>query len=127
MDDTQSIAQQQPQPDQETPVPLEVGIENLTPVYGTVEPTQGLPRQIRQRAYSIPAHDPRRWVLLLAADRAEAASNISQEARMPERRYLVLRHFSRQARAHSKAYLAGAVLVGGVVLGMITKRVSVAR
>lgn len=48
-----------------------VGLEHLTPVYGTSLPPRGASGMIRRLAYSIPEHRARHWMLLLFADRVD--------------------------------------------------------
>lgn len=43
-----------------------------TPVFGTSCPPRGLSGIIRTAAYRVPDHLPRKWLLLLLADRVEA-------------------------------------------------------
>jgi hypothetical protein len=43
----------------------------VTPTYGTVIPPRGLSGAIRRVAYGIPGYKPRRWMLLLLADRID--------------------------------------------------------
>ena len=43
----------------------------VTPTYGTTVPLRGLSGVIRRMAYQIPAYKPRRWMLLLLADRVD--------------------------------------------------------
>lgn len=43
----------------------------LTPVYSTAHPPRGLSGAIRRFAYSIPDYRPRRWMLLILADRID--------------------------------------------------------
>jgi hypothetical protein len=107
----------------ELPLPIQVEPANATPVYGTARPTAGPAAALRRRAYRYPAHDPLRWMLLLAADRAESTGQLAREAVTPGRQALVLRHFSRQARAEPAAFatLAG-VLLGGLFLGVAAAR-----
>ena len=117
MEATRGIAQQQPAARDEIPIPMELRPEVTTPVYGTAQPTAGPAAQLRRRAYSLPMHDPKHWLLLLAADRAESSGNLAREAVTPGRQGWVLRHFARQARSYPRGYgLAGALLLGGLLL-----------
>jgi len=43
----------------------------LTPVYGTAVPLRGLSGVFRRIAYEIPDYKPRRWMLLMLADRVD--------------------------------------------------------
>jgi hypothetical protein len=43
----------------------------VTPVYGTVVPKRGLSGLIRTAAYKVPSHLPRRWMMLMMADRID--------------------------------------------------------
>lgn len=43
----------------------------LTPVYGTAVPLRGLSGVIRRLAYQSPDYKPRRWMLLMLADRLD--------------------------------------------------------
>src|SRR5690606_33916048 len=45
--------------------------ERATPVFGTAQPLHGLSGVLRTKAYSIPEHFPRHWLLLLVADRVD--------------------------------------------------------
>jgi hypothetical protein len=42
-----------------------------TPVFGTAQPPQGISGLVRRRAYAIPEHRVRHWMLLLLADRLD--------------------------------------------------------
>jgi hypothetical protein len=46
-------------------------LRRLTPVYGTVCPPRGISGLLRKAAYRIPEYKPRRWMLLLLADRVD--------------------------------------------------------
>lgn len=48
-----------------------VGLEELTPVYGTAQPPRGVSGKMRQMAYSIPEHSAMHWMTLLLADRVD--------------------------------------------------------
>jgi hypothetical protein len=43
----------------------------LTPVYGTAVPLRGLSGVVRRAAYAMPDYKPRRWMLLMLADRID--------------------------------------------------------
>jgi len=43
----------------------------VTPTYGTTVPLRGLSGVLRRIAYQTPAYKPRRWMLLLLADRID--------------------------------------------------------
>ena len=43
----------------------------VTPTYGTAVPLRGLSGIIRRAAYQIPTYKPRRWMMLLLADRID--------------------------------------------------------
>lgn len=51
-----------------------------TPVFGTAQPAHGLPGALRRAAYRIPEHRASRWMLLLAADRLDAAGHRARAA-----------------------------------------------
>jgi hypothetical protein len=44
---------------------------SLTPVYSTAVPLRGLSGVIRRIAYQVPDYKPRRWMLLMLADRVD--------------------------------------------------------
>ena len=44
----------------------------LTPVYASVNPPRGLSGVIRRAAYHYPEYKPRRWLMLMLADRVDA-------------------------------------------------------
>lgn len=48
-----------------------VGLEELTPVYGTAQPPRGVSGKMRKMAYSIPEHSAMHWMTLLLADRVD--------------------------------------------------------
>jgi hypothetical protein len=48
----------------------------LTPVYSTALPPRGLSGVLRRAAYKIPDYKPRRWMLLLAADRVDVLEHM---------------------------------------------------
>ncbi len=43
----------------------------VTPVYSTCNPPRGLSGVIRRAAYRVPDYKPRRWMMLLLADRVD--------------------------------------------------------
>lgn len=43
----------------------------ITPVYGTAQPPRGLSGVIRKAAYRMPDYKPRRWMMLMLADRID--------------------------------------------------------
>jgi hypothetical protein len=45
-------------------------------VVGTAEPLSGLSGALRRFAYSIPEHEARHWMLLLAADRLDVVEHL---------------------------------------------------
>jgi hypothetical protein len=45
-------------------------------VVGTAEPLSGLSGALRRFAYSIPEHEARHWMLLLAADRVDVVEHL---------------------------------------------------
>lgn len=55
----------------EIPVLVSVDVGELTPVFSTAVPPRGLSGLMRRRAYGIPEHKARRWMLLLLADRVD--------------------------------------------------------
>jgi hypothetical protein len=69
-----------------------------TPVFGTAQPVRGLSGALRTRAYAIPEHHARHWLLLMVADRVDVVESWMRE---------------RPARpAAVAAALGGAILVG---------------
>ncbi|HXU80102.1 MAG TPA: hypothetical protein VN914_01810 [Polyangia bacterium] len=55
----------------EVTVLVSVDVGELTPVFSTAVPPRGLSGLMRRRAYAIPEHLARRWLLLLLADRVD--------------------------------------------------------
>src|SRR3954471_18140671 len=55
----------------DVPVLVSVDVGELTPVFSTAVPPRGLSGLMRRRAYQIPEHKARRWLLLLLADRVD--------------------------------------------------------
>ena len=55
----------------EGPIAVRGPLRPLTPVYGTASPPRGLSGIVRRAAYRVPDYKPRRWVLLLLADRID--------------------------------------------------------
>lgn len=51
-----------------------------TPVFGTAQPARGLSGAVRRAAYRIPEHRASRWLLLMAADRLDAAGHRARAA-----------------------------------------------
>src|SRR4051812_7553386 len=49
-----------------------VGLEKMTPVFGTAQPPRGLSGWMKARAYRLPETDSRHWALLLASDRMDS-------------------------------------------------------
>ena len=119
----QNIAQQQPPDEAALPIPVQLDPKYMTPVFSTAQPSSGVPAQLRKRAYSLPAYDTRRWMLLLAADRAEAGGSIARDAVVPGRQKMLLRHYVRLARAHPEGVAAyGAAILSVVGLRAIRRR-----
>jgi hypothetical protein len=50
---------------------VSVDVRELTPVFSTAVPPRGLSGLMRRRAYDIPEHFARRWLLLLLSDRVD--------------------------------------------------------
>jgi len=63
----------EPIPYQETKVRIfkRVGLNDLTPVFGTSQPPRGLSGVLRSFAYRIPEHKASHWGLLLLSDRVD--------------------------------------------------------
>jgi hypothetical protein len=61
------------------PVAVQGSLRKLTPVYGTSLPPRGLSGLLRRLAYHIPEYYPRRWMLLLLADRVD----VIERSRIP--------------------------------------------
>jgi hypothetical protein len=116
-----AIAQQQ-SPEEEVPIPIQLRPERATPVYGTAEPERGPAAQLRRQAYLLPSHDPKRWLLLLAADRAAVAAALTGEALSPGEQRPVLRHFARQARSYRKSFAAAGAALAGILLWARARR-----
>lgn len=55
--------------------PHRVELEHATPVFGTAQPLHGLSGALRSRAYAIPEHFARHWLLLLVADRVDVVED----------------------------------------------------
>jgi hypothetical protein len=123
MQTTDRIMTQAHPPEGELPIPMQLDPAAATPVYGTGEPTEGMPAQLRRLAYGLPQHDPNHWLLLLLADRVESGGNLLREAASLGQQGLVLRHFGRQMRAYPGATAAfGALALGGVVLAALARK-----
>jgi len=71
---------------QVTSVPVLVGVDvgELTPVFSSAVPPRGLSGLMRRRAYAIPEHRARRWIMLLLADRVDV-----WEGRLARHRWLL--------------------------------------
>jgi len=61
------------------PVLVSVDVGELTPVFSTAVPPRGLSGLMRRRAYAIPEHQARRWLMLLVADRVDVWENRVRE------------------------------------------------
>ena len=72
-----------------------------TPVFGTAQPVRGISGALRTRAYGIPEHRARHWLLLIVADRVDVV-----EAWLRER----------PARGATLVALLGGAIVAGVWL-----------
>ena len=119
----ESIPRQQPADESVVPIPIQLDPSAATPVFGTAEPTSGVPAQVRRQAYGYPAWDTRRWMLLLAADRAERAAVLGGEALIPGRQPRFARHWLRIARAQPEGVAAaGAALGVGLLLWRVVRR-----
>jgi hypothetical protein len=55
----------------DVPVLVSVDVGELTPVFSTAVPPRGLSGLMRRRAYEIPEHKAKRWLVLLLADRVD--------------------------------------------------------
>jgi hypothetical protein len=64
-----------PQQHSDVPVLVSVDVGQLTPVFSTAVPPRGLSGLMRRRAYRIPEHKARRWLVLLLADRVDVWEN----------------------------------------------------
>jgi len=53
------------------PVLVSVDVGALTPIFSTAVPPRGLSGLMRRRAYAMPEHQARRWLLLLLSDRVD--------------------------------------------------------
>ena len=122
MSSTPAIEQQRTEDPKAVPLPIQIDPRYATPVYGTAEPTSGVPEQLRRRAYGYPAYDTRRWLLLLAADRAEVAGIQLGEAVIPGRQGLLARRYARLARAHPEGVIAFALGGLGIALAVLARR-----
>lgn len=71
----------EPEVDAGRDVLLQAPRRALTPVYGTTLPPRFLSGMVRRRAYRIPTHRARHFLLLLVADRLDRL-----EARLPRLR-----------------------------------------
>ena len=111
-----NVPRQDPARREEIPTPIEVRPESRTPVFGTAQPVSGVAEGLRRQAYALPTHDPKRWMLLLAADRAEISAHLAREAITPGGQGLVVRHFSRQARSYPLSFASAALLFAAAVL-----------
>src|SRR3954454_21466481 len=55
----------------DVPVLVSVDVGELTTVFSTAVPPRGLSGLMRRRAYAIPEHKAKRWLVLLLADRVD--------------------------------------------------------
>lgn len=123
MSQIESIARQQPVDESVVPIPVQLDPSAATPVFGTAQPATGVPAQVRRQAYGYPAWDTRRWMLLLAADRAERATVLGGEALIPGRQPRFVRHWIRIARAQPEGVAAaGAALGAGFLFWRVVRR-----
>jgi hypothetical protein len=58
---------------------VERDVVRATPVFGTAQPVRGLSGALRTRAYAIPEHHARHWLLLVAADRVDVVESWIRE------------------------------------------------
>lgn len=59
--------------------------EGITPVFGTSAPPRGLSGRIRRKAFQHSENDLRHWMMLLMADRVDAAEGLVEELRQSPR------------------------------------------
>ena len=111
-----AIPQQQPMRADEVPIPAQLDTRALTPVFGTDEAGDGPADALRRQAYARPAHDPFRWLTLLAADRVESGGALIGDALTPGQQGEVVRHYARQARSYQQNLALGALVLGGALL-----------
>lgn len=84
-------------------------------VYGTAQPTKGVPLVMHKAAYALPQHNPNHWLSLMAADRVESGENLAKELVIPGRQMSFLRHYARQISAEP---VGTAVVVGALGFGL---------
>ncbi len=76
LDEARALQTARPQiAQQRANVPVLVGRDHLTPVFGTAQPPRGLSGLLRRLAYRIPTHYRRHWLLLMLADRVDVAES----------------------------------------------------
>lgn len=59
--------------------------EGITPVFGTSVPPRGLSGRIRRNAFRHSENDMRHWLMLLMADRVDAAEGMLEDLRQSPR------------------------------------------
>jgi hypothetical protein len=82
-----------PRADREPPQQQESSVEilhsteraGITPVFGTSVPPRGLSGNIRRKAFRHSENDMRHWLLLLMADRVDAAEGMVEDLRRSPR------------------------------------------
>lgn len=94
------------------------GLERPTPVVGTAQPPHGISGLIRRKAYDMPEHLARHWMLLFLADRVDVLEDRIGPALARPMEKVGLLNGSRVARSNPLG------LIAGVVVGAwLTKRV----
>lgn len=89
-----------------------VGLDQLTPVYGTAQPPRGVSGMLRRAAYQIPEHDFRHWMTLLVADRVDILEHRLEDVAKGQVKLDVV---ARQVRTSPLALLLAAGAAGYLV------------
>lgn len=87
-----------------------VGLDQLTPVYGTVQPPHGISGVIRRFAYSLPEHHAGHWMTLLMADRVDVLESAIGEQYEKRPRAVIAAGISAAFAMLVTPYLAAKVL-----------------
>jgi hypothetical protein len=92
-----------------------VGLDRLTPVYGTAQPPRGLSGLMRRAAYAMPEHQARHWALLLAADRVDMLEDRLGDALGGQLERAGFEDLGRQVQRNPTPVVAVALLAGLMV------------
>lgn len=98
-----------------------VELERATPVFGTAQPLHGLSGVLRARAYAIPEHFARHWLMLLVADRVDVVEDRVGSAMAAPLERAGMVEGARRLRSNPLPFAAG-LAAGAWIVGRVYRR-----